>query len=196
MTVRKPVDESFKAVHDTLLDIVALSLDSDKTLLPRSARSLPAYGAAGTEDKDTTATRSPPGATLDSKTDAQKSHYSPQVPGLDTLDLGLEQGADNLPEHGEFTDHHERADESLRASDHQAAQAEEEDDGRNPDDFIIMNETQAKRIVALCEMAFGVEISPDAVLADANVGLLARRVLGQKSLQPRDVKGTGEIKVG
>jgi phosphatidylethanolamine N-methyltransferase len=69
---------------------------------------------------------------------------------------------------------------------------DDDNDGRDPDDFTIMNETQAKRIVSLCEMTFGVEISPDVVIADANVGLLANRVVGARSLiAPKGVYGGG-----
>jgi len=58
----------------------------------------------------------------------------------------------------------------------------EEEDLTNPDDFTLMDEKQAKRIVSLASMSFGVELSPDVVIADANVGALARRVLGARSL--------------
>ena len=52
----------------------------------------------------------------------------------------------------------------------------------DPDDFVIMSETQAKRIGSMAELAFGVQLSPDVVIADANVGALARRVMGARSL--------------
>jgi len=51
------------------------------------------------------------------------------------------------------------------------------------DDFIIMCEKQAKRIVNLIEAAFEVDISMDVVVAEANVGALARRILGARSLK-------------
>ena len=51
------------------------------------------------------------------------------------------------------------------------------------DDFIIMSEKQAKRIVQLIQAAFQVELSMDVVVADANVGALARRILGARSLK-------------
>jgi len=51
------------------------------------------------------------------------------------------------------------------------------------DDFIIMSEKQAKRIVQLIQAAFEVELSMDVVVADANVGALARRILGARSLK-------------
>jgi phosphatidylethanolamine N-methyltransferase len=55
-----------------------------------------------------------------------------------------------------------------------------------------MDETQAKRIVSLCHMAFDVEMTPDVVVADANVGLLTKRVLGARSLtEPKGVYGGG-----
>ncbi|WVQ94949.1 hypothetical protein IAU59_002039 [Kwoniella sp. CBS 9459] len=54
--------------------------------------------------------------------------------------------------------------------------------GGEYDDFIIMTETQAKRISDLSEMAFGVEVSKDVVVAEANLTLLARRVAGARGL--------------
>ena len=56
------------------------------------------------------------------------------------------------------------------------------DDSRDPDDFAIMDEKQARRIVALCEAAFDVEMTVDVVVADANVSALAKRVMGARSL--------------
>ncbi|OCF30914.1 phosphatidylethanolamine N-methyltransferase [Kwoniella heveanensis BCC8398] len=55
--------------------------------------------------------------------------------------------------------------------------------GGEYDDFVIMTETQAKRISDLSEMAFGVEVSKDVVVAEANVTLLARRVAGARGLK-------------
>ena len=124
------------------MNIVSLSLDSDKTLLPRSARSLPSLVR---EEDD--AGVSTPDAT------ASLTSSSLDVHGLSELD---------------------------------------EDDGRDADDFTIMNETQARRIVSLVELTFDVEITPDVVIADANVGLLARRVVGARSLtEPKGVYGGG-----
>jgi phosphatidylethanolamine N-methyltransferase len=51
------------------------------------------------------------------------------------------------------------------------------------DDFIIMSEKQAKRIVSLIQAAFEVDLSMDVVVAEANVGALARRILGARSLK-------------
>ncbi len=68
-------------------------------------------------------------------------------------------------------------------------EASDSSDGRDPDDFAIMSEIQAKRIVSLSEMAFEVELSADVVIADANVGALARRVMGARSLKEGSKKG-------
>lgn len=129
-----------------MLNIVSLSLDSDKTLLPRSARNLPALAQTGADQFDGDSNSSTPTA----------SHAEvPQVPGVDDLEL----------------DH---------------------EDGRDPDDFTIMDEVQARRIVSLCQMTFGVEMTPDVVVADANVGLLTKRILGARSLtEPKAVYGGG-----
>lgn len=58
------------------------------------------------------------------------------------------------------------------------ADVDEEDD-----DFIIMDEKQAKRIVSLTKAAFDVDLSMDVVVAEPNVGALARRVMGARSLR-------------
>ncbi|WRT69964.1 uncharacterized protein IL334_006955 [Kwoniella shivajii] len=50
------------------------------------------------------------------------------------------------------------------------------------DDFIIMTPNQAQRISDLSQLAFGIEISKDVVVAEANVGALARRIAGQRGL--------------
>lgn len=177
--MNKPTDTSFQAAHETLLNIVSLSLDSDKALLPRSAKSLPSLARLNEESTRPAKLTVAPGADADESDSStpvaasplqRESHLAPpsghrpdlEVPGLESLHLEL---------------------------DHDVG---EEDDGRDPDDFSIMSETQAKRIVALIEMAFDVEISPDVVLADANVGLLTKRVLGARSLTaPKGVYGGG-----
>jgi hypothetical protein len=55
-------------------------------------------------------------------------------------------------------------------------------DDRDADDFIIMNEHQAKRIASLCQHAFDVDLSTDVIISDANVSLLAKRIVGSRSL--------------
>lgn len=57
-----------------------------------------------------------------------------------------------------------------------------EDQLQDSDDFVIMDEAQAKHIARMCEWAFGIELSTDVVLADANVTALAKRVLGASNL--------------
>lgn len=54
--------------------------------------------------------------------------------------------------------------------------------GTDQDDFIIMTPVQAQRISDLAQLAFGVEVSKDVVVAEANVGALARRVAGARGL--------------
>lgn len=51
------------------------------------------------------------------------------------------------------------------------------------DDFVLMDEVQAKHISQMAQWAFGVDISPDVVVADANVTALARRILGARNLE-------------
>ena len=56
------------------------------------------------------------------------------------------------------------------------------EDGRDPDDFRFWSERQAKRISLAIEQAFDVELTPEVVVADANIGALTHRILVSKEL--------------
>ena len=60
--------------------------------------------------------------------------------------------------------------------------ATETEDGRDPDVFRFWSERQAKRISLAIELAFGVEIAPEVIVADANLSALANRILVSKEL--------------
>ena len=51
-----------------------------------------------------------------------------------------------------------------------------EGDGRDPDDFRFWSERQAKRISIVIKQAFGVELTPEVIVADANLTALANRI--------------------
>jgi len=132
--VNKPVDGSYGATRSTVLNIVCLSLDSDATLEPRSAKYLPHYNAEG----------------------------------------NYQEADDGSPP----SSAHRRDFASIKEISESESEIDEEDD-----DFIIMSEKQAKRIVNLIKAAFEVDISMAVVVAEANVGALARRILGARSLK-------------
>jgi phosphatidylethanolamine N-methyltransferase len=119
-----------------VLNFVCLSLDTDSTLEPKSARQLPHYAAEGNYQEDDDPT---PPSTAKGQTGASIEEMNESQTDMDI---------------------------------------DEEDD-----DFIIMSEKQAKRIVNLIQAAFEVDISMDVVVAEANVGALARRILGARSLK-------------
>ncbi|KAJ3537122.1 hypothetical protein NM688_g6733 [Phlebia brevispora] len=54
--------------------------------------------------------------------------------------------------------------------------------GRDPDDFRFWSERQAKRISVAIQQAFGVELTPEVVIADANLSGLANRILISRDL--------------
>ena len=56
------------------------------------------------------------------------------------------------------------------------------EDGRDPDDFRFWSERQAKRISLAIEQAFDVELTPEVIVADANISALANRILVSKEL--------------
>ena len=60
--------------------------------------------------------------------------------------------------------------------------AAEAADGRDPDDFRFWSERQAKRISLAIEQAFDVELTPEVVVAHANISALAHRILTSKEL--------------
>ncbi|THU85514.1 phosphatidylethanolamine N-methyltransferase [Dendrothele bispora CBS 962.96] len=53
---------------------------------------------------------------------------------------------------------------------------------RDPDDFNFWSERQAKRICSVIRQAFDVEFAPEVVMADANLTLLANRILLSKQM--------------
>jgi phosphatidylethanolamine N-methyltransferase len=59
------------------------------------------------------------------------------------------------------------------------------------DDFAIMDEEQAKRIAAMLEMAFDVELATAVILANTNVSVIARRIIGARSLATTSNSASG-----
>ena len=57
-----------------------------------------------------------------------------------------------------------------------------EEAARQPDDFRFWSEKQAARIALCIKHAFGVEYAPEVVVADANVGSLARKIMVSREL--------------
>lgn len=55
-------------------------------------------------------------------------------------------------------------------------------DGRDPDDFNFWSEKQAKLLAKGIEQVFGVEYSPEVIVADANISALANRILVSKEI--------------
>lgn len=203
IVVDKPKSSSVKAIHQTLLNIVCVSLDFDPNLVPKSAR------------KKTTPAAIP------------ASHVSEvslreDLPAIQESDgKETEEGAADRIEHNQKELSEDHADDGdtpslntpivsgvptpsthppsspippFSSSDHgtpPSSSAHSFASSNDPDytvghggddDFVIMTENQAKRIAHLAEMAFGVELSPDVVVAEANVGSLARRIVGARSL--------------
>ncbi|KZT68012.1 hypothetical protein DAEQUDRAFT_728277 [Daedalea quercina L-15889] len=60
--------------------------------------------------------------------------------------------------------------------------ASEDVDARDPDDFRFWSERQAKRISVAIKQAFAVELTPEVIVADANINALANRILVSKEL--------------
>ena len=60
--------------------------------------------------------------------------------------------------------------------------ATSEDDHRDPDDFRFWSEKQAKRISLAFKQSFGVELTPEVIIADANLSTLANRILVARQL--------------
>jgi phosphatidylethanolamine N-methyltransferase len=54
---------------------------------------------------------------------------------------------------------------------------EEGEDARDPDDFRFWSEAQAVRISKSIEQAFDVDLTPEVIIAEANLGVLTNRIL-------------------
>jgi len=53
-------------------------------------------------------------------------------------------------------------------------------DTRDPDDFRLWSERQAKRISTVIEQIFGIEYVPEVIIGDANLTALANRIVESK----------------
>ncbi|KAI0750354.1 phosphatidylethanolamine N-methyltransferase [Irpex lacteus] len=60
--------------------------------------------------------------------------------------------------------------------------SEEGEDARDPEDFRFWSEDQAERISKAIQQAFDVELTPEVVIADANLSALTNRVLVARNL--------------
>lgn len=147
-----------RAVHDEVARIVALSVDLDVNLVPQSSLALTADIRADLA-----------GSNPDSDSDPDSS-----IPGRSRSAFPA---ADDLQGQGIGA----RLSDTSSSSPAVSFQSHPDSD-IDVDDFTLMDERQAKRIVSLLEMTFGVELATDVIVADANVEAIARRVLGALSL--------------
>ncbi|KAK8853465.1 hypothetical protein IAR55_004172 [Kwoniella newhampshirensis] len=221
--------DSIRSIRSTLLNIVCLSLDSDPSLIPRSAKRRSTSGPAPlsamtsnegsfasakalrsiSEDEEHDMTTGGMGGRkqklfAEQREDVDGDKDDDSTPGAKSpasFPINIEPGTTRVPPDifgGETTDLLSSISPSSSQLYMHSPGLEgvggEEEDGVDADDFVIMTENQAKRIASLAEMAFGVEVSPDVVVADANVGSLARRVVGARSLVGG--KEGGAVKAG
>ncbi|EIM80188.1 uncharacterized protein STEHIDRAFT_126160 [Stereum hirsutum FP-91666 SS1] len=169
--VDQPQNLDFASVRSSLMRIVPLCLDSDPSLIPISCRpvlALPSSSStsASTSSSSGTITEaanimsapnddtSPATATAtDTDTDAQSSSASASEPTSPTSPIP--------------------ASPTSPSPDSSSA---------DPDDFRFWSEKQAKRIARAIKQAFGVEYTPEVVMADANLSALAHRVLASREV--------------
>lgn len=208
----KPSEQhSYRAVRDTVLNIVVLALNANPSLVPRSAKQL----ALNPNHKQTNkrASRALSGSSsrasglgllTEAHSSAAASIREASAPvSVATSAAGtaastrpatpLSASASDEPMSPKrpFLCSSAAMAELAEALEHDAVppgsppQNQDpllDDTLQDPDDFVVMDEEQAKRITKLVEWAFDVELNPDVVIADANVGALARRVLGARNL--------------
>lgn len=159
-------------MHDTLLDIVTLSLESDPKLVPHCAkRRVSTITRETSDDQENTITPKPTQGFVKGpiKSIAEDEEGQSNSAIADDREAQIPSNPSAISVE----------DDDPTSSDHPTPTSSSEGD---PDDFVIMEENQAKRIVGLCKYAFGVDLSADVVVADANVGALTQRILGAKSL--------------
>lgn len=186
---------SFRAVHDTLLNIVCLALDSNVSLVPRSARQMASNVARGqparVRSSSSSSAGTPARAVVTGLGLSAPASRRPSVPAdpLDSFGAALASTASNgsyggIPPPLEPTIS-EMAAEMETHSHGGTPQSEVldlDEQLQDEDDFVIMEEHQAKHISRMAQWAFGIDLNPDVVVADANVTALARRILGERNL--------------
>ncbi|KAL1410788.1 phosphatidylethanolamine N-methyltransferase [Vanrija albida] len=209
--VSKPSEQhSYRAVRDTVLNIVVLALNSNPSLVPRSAKQLAlnpnhkqtnkrasralsqsSSRASGlglvTEHPTPVAALREASAPVSVATSASGTVASTRA----TTPLSASASDEPTSPKRSFLCSSAAMAELAEALDHDAVPPGSplsnqdpllDDTLQDPDDFVVMDEEQSKRITKLIEWAFDVELNPDVVIADANVGALARRVLGARNL--------------
>jgi phosphatidylethanolamine N-methyltransferase len=230
--VSKPSDmHSFRAVHDTLLNIVCLALDSNVNLVPRSAREMAstvrkarrfssmsgsasasalasgvasgvASGAASALARSAAGTPPPSGlpsglGLTGTATGADPSVAASLGRALSLSSTSSRRRRSTLTSASEIPHSLEHVISEL-ATELEASEHASESGGtgassvsgvpldeslQDEDDFVLMEETQAKHISQMAQWAFAVDLNPDVVVADANVSALARRILGARILE-------------
>lgn len=156
---------SYRAVHDTVMNIVLFALEGNASLVPRSARKLAkSRRQASLSSPEPLHVRSASHTSAASTT----SRSSPRPTPLAISELAAEIA------HGSVSS------DSVPGS--PPPEALTDSPLQDPDDFVLMHEHQVKHIQQMLEWTYGVELSPDVVIADANVGALAKRILGARNL--------------
>lgn len=165
---------SYRAVHDTVMNIVCFALESNAALVPRSARKM-----ARAEHRRQASTPSVAGSGFGTPLDTTVS-----VPASSASSVGVSPPRPAPLAIAEMAAGIQRgsvSSESVPGSPPPEALTGEAH-LQDPDDFVLMDEAQVKHIQQMLEWTYGVELSPDVVIADANVGALAKRVLGARNL--------------
>lgn len=157
---------SYRAVHDTVMNIVLFALEGNASLVPRSARKL----AKSSRRQASLSSPEPLHVRSASHTShtSTASRSSPRPTPLAISELAAEIA------HGSVSS------DSVPGS--PPPEALTDSPLQDPDDFVLMHEHQVKHIQQMLEWTYGVELSPDVVIADANVGALAKRILGARNL--------------
>lgn len=158
---------SYRAVHDTVMNIVCFALEGQASLVPRSARKM----AKSTRRQLSIHAPDAPLHVREGSTASQvstTSSLSSRPAPLAISELASEMA------HGSVSS------DSVPGS--PPPEALTDSPLQDPDDFVLMDEHQVKHIQQMLEWTYGVELSPDVVIADANVGALSKRILGARNL--------------
>lgn len=141
-------------MHSSLSRIVTNALDCDPSLIPISCKSK--FNISATPDKAEAESDTTPEGT-------PKLNKNPQSDGPEDVDNG--------PDPGDTKD--------TGAS---PTTPDGDDPLRDPDDFVFESEAQAVRMSKAIREAFDVELTPEVIIADANLSALANRILITRDL--------------
>ena len=162
--VEKPAILDFPSVHSSLSRIVTNALDSDPSLIPISCKGKFNISFSNIENPEH------PGHPEHLKNPEAIFDKNGQIPSGDSEHVNHSDGSGGDPGN------------TNNSGTSPVPPDSGEDPLRDPDDFVFESEAQAVRMSKAIREAFDVALTPQVIIADANLSALSRRILITRDL--------------